>query len=410
MSDKPRMLVVDDEAAICQACRRVFARQGFEVEQSTDAREGLGLAMERDYAGILLDIKMPEMDGVQFLEELRKKKPDVPVMIMTGYPSIPNAAAAVRLGASEYITKPFTPEDITQAVQRMLRREAKKKELTGSAPETVEPAASGEPAVAAEVEFFFLDEAWLRCEEDGSACVGAVLPSRAGNVVETVQLPRIGEVVYQGLALAGVTMAGKSPVVVPSPLSGVVIGVNELLGAEPSTLLRDPCGTGWIACICTTRLDEEVSKCKPRGVLLAGADESSAEDQRRRLTSLGCLVEVLKDREELDLAVQAPRYTVLVIDADSFAEDGPEIVRRVNAAAPSMKVVVVASSGSPWEAAYRQRRIFYYAVEPFADNEILEIFDAALKTAEHVSILCQPARHLQCADLACPWAGRQADG
>jgi len=101
---------------------------------------------------------------------------------------------------------------------------------------------------------------------------------------------------------------------------------------------------------------------------------------------------------------------VLVIDADSFAEDGPEIVRRVNAAAPSMKVVVVASSGSPWEAAYRQRRIFYYAVEPFADNEILEIFDAALKTAEHVSILCQPARHLQCADLACPWAGRQADG
>ena len=124
MSRDPRLLVVDDEAVICQACRRVFSRQGFQVEQCTDASEGLNRAAEGDYAAILLDLKMPEMDGIQFLEELRKKKPDVPVMIMTAYPSIPNAAAAVRLGASDYVTKPFTPEQITQSLRRMLARDA----------------------------------------------------------------------------------------------------------------------------------------------------------------------------------------------------------------------------------------------------------------------------------------------
>ncbi|GAI03581.1 unnamed protein product, partial [marine sediment metagenome] len=67
-----------------QACRRVFSRQGFQVEECTDARQGLDRATQGDYVGILLDIKMPEMDGIQFLEELRKQKPDVPVMIMTG--------------------------------------------------------------------------------------------------------------------------------------------------------------------------------------------------------------------------------------------------------------------------------------------------------------------------------------
>ena len=72
MSDKGRLLVVDDEAAICQACRRVFSRQGFQVEQCTEASEGLNRAAEGDYAAILLDIKLPEMDGIQFLEELRK--------------------------------------------------------------------------------------------------------------------------------------------------------------------------------------------------------------------------------------------------------------------------------------------------------------------------------------------------
>ena len=59
---------------------------------------GPGPATEKDYTIILLDIKMPNIDGIEFLERLREKKPDVPVLIITGYPSIPNAAAAMRLG------------------------------------------------------------------------------------------------------------------------------------------------------------------------------------------------------------------------------------------------------------------------------------------------------------------------
>ena len=122
MFDPPRLLVVDDEAVVCQACHRIFSRQGFVVDESVDARDGLDRAASEDYSAILLDIKMPEMDGIEFLENVRKKKPDVPVMIMTGYPSIPNATAAIRLGAADYITKPFTPEEITQSVRRMLGR------------------------------------------------------------------------------------------------------------------------------------------------------------------------------------------------------------------------------------------------------------------------------------------------
>ena len=106
---------------MCQACRRIFSRQGFEVEveHGRPAGPGAGHA-RRTTTIILLDIKMPNMDGIQFLEQLREKKPDVPVLIITGYPSIPNAAAAMRLGACDYVTKPFTSEEITWAVQRVL--------------------------------------------------------------------------------------------------------------------------------------------------------------------------------------------------------------------------------------------------------------------------------------------------
>ena len=94
MSDNPKLLVVDDEEVICLACRRIFSRQGFQVDVNTDACEGLNCALRDDYAAILLDIKMPKIDGIQFLERLRETKPDQPVLIMTGYPSIPNASAA----------------------------------------------------------------------------------------------------------------------------------------------------------------------------------------------------------------------------------------------------------------------------------------------------------------------------
>jgi len=120
MFGTPTLLVVDDEGGICRACRRILKQAGFRVHVSRDARVGLGRAIAEDYSAILLDIKMPEMDGFRFLEQLRKNNQDVPVMIMTGYPSIRTAASAVRLFASDYITKPFTPEQITQSVRRML--------------------------------------------------------------------------------------------------------------------------------------------------------------------------------------------------------------------------------------------------------------------------------------------------
>ncbi len=369
MCESPKILVVDDEPVICHACQRVFTRQGFQVEETTNAREGLNRATEGDYSAVLLDIKMPEMDGIQFLEELRKKKPDLPVMIMTGYPSIPNAAASVRLGASDYITKPFTPEGITQTVRRV---------LASTAAQALEaPAETPEPQ---EAERRFLNESWLQLEVDGTASVGAVLPHSQTVAARAVQLPPVGEAVYQDLPLAGLTMTDGSLVIVPSPVSGVVVWVNESLNRDPSVLLNDPCGEGWIACICTTRLEEEIDNCKPRHVILLSADGSAAREQCRQLASLGCKVDVVEDWAELPAMARHLEGGVLVFDAASFGDTGPELLWRVNEEATSLKVVVVGSPGCQWETAYRQQRIFYYAVEPFADNEIVEILNAAFRT------------------------------
>jgi CheY-like chemotaxis protein/glycine cleavage system H lipoate-binding protein len=379
MSENRKMLVVDDEEVVGHACRRIFTRQGFQVETSTDARQGLALATENDFEIILLDIRMPNMDGIEFLEHLREKKPEVPVLIVTGYPSIPNAAAAMRLGACDYVTKPFTAEEITWAVQRVLATRRWPDEQAEPGGLTEEQAAGGE-------ETLFWDEAWVRLDPDGWARVGGVLPGLRGEKITGVRLPRIGEVLYQGLPLAGVTLADKPMMIIPSPISGVVGSVNDLLPKHPDWLRTDPCGEGAIAYLSTTR-HEELANCKRRRILLVNANPASAQSQADRLVALGCQVQQAADRDALSAALQESEGRVAFLDAASLDDQGPALAGLINQQAPLLRIVVVVPSGVSWETMYRKHKIFYYAVEPFCDNEVADILAAAFQTQE-----AQPAK------------------
>ncbi len=388
MAEERKLLVVDDEDVVCQACRRIFSRQGFQVETYTDARQGLVKATENDYAIILLDIKMPHMDGIQFLERLREKKPDVPVLIITGYPSIPNAAAAMRLGACDYVTKPFTSEEVTWGVQRVLNMQ----HVLNDEGETAAQDREAVVTAMANIETLFWDESWVQLAVDGSALVGTALPGLHGASITGIRMPKIGEVVYQGLPLAGVSLSGKPTLVIPSPISGVVAEVNSLVTHRPQLLASNPCGEGWIAGVCATR-HEEMTNCKPRRLVLVNADPCSADEQTRKLTDLGCQVEKAANPEILfaaDPLRECPAENserVVFLDAASLGEEGPGLVERINRQAPHTRVVVVGSPGGALEAAYRKHKLFYYAVEPFADNEIADILMGVFRTRE-----VQPAK------------------
>jgi DNA-binding NarL/FixJ family response regulator len=179
-----------------------------------------------------------------------------------------------------------------------------------------------------------------------------------------------------------VSVAGKAPVIVRAPISGVVAGVNESLARNPAPLLTDPCGVGWVACIWMTRFEEETARCKLRRVVVANVFGPGLQAQSQALAALGCQVHGVASREELLAALKEADAGVAVIDAASFGDQGPDLVDQVNLLAPAWRVVVVASPDGRWETAYRQHRIFYYAVDPFADNEVVEILDAAFRLQE----------------------------
>ena len=122
--DNPRVLVIDDEEVMLESCRRILDRKGLRVDTEADGLRGRDRAISGKYDLVLLDVRMPQVDGLDLLVQLRKDRPDVEVIIITGYFSIDSAVKAVKLGAFDYLPKPFTPDALRARVDAALARVA----------------------------------------------------------------------------------------------------------------------------------------------------------------------------------------------------------------------------------------------------------------------------------------------
>jgi DNA-binding NtrC family response regulator len=128
MTDMHSVLVVDDDAAMRQMLASLFGEQGFKVEQADSADAALERARDMEFDAVLSDIRMPGKSGVQMVGELRRLRPDTPVVLMTAFGSIDSAVEAMRAGAFDYITKPFEPDAVLLTLERAFERRALEEE------------------------------------------------------------------------------------------------------------------------------------------------------------------------------------------------------------------------------------------------------------------------------------------
>lgn len=113
-----RTLVIDDERFICDACRSVLSKRGHLVDVRMTGKEGLEAILSGAYDVTLLDIKLPDLDGMEILRRVHKEKPGEHIVVMTGYSTIQNAVEAMKLGALDYLAKPFEDDQLVLAVER----------------------------------------------------------------------------------------------------------------------------------------------------------------------------------------------------------------------------------------------------------------------------------------------------
>jgi DNA-binding NtrC family response regulator len=117
-----RILVIDDEPSVCISCTRLLAAEGYEVEYQQDAKLALEAASAGTYDVILLDLVMPQLPGLEFLQALRARGVSSEVIIITAHATIQTAVEAMKQGAADYLAKPFTPDELKLAVHKVVER------------------------------------------------------------------------------------------------------------------------------------------------------------------------------------------------------------------------------------------------------------------------------------------------
>ena len=122
MTEGAKILVVDDESAICELCARSLLRYGYGVVSTTSPLEAVDMMREQEYDLLLLDVRMPEMDGLEVMRRVREFAPDVAIVVMTGYASVEAAIEAVKQGAADFLPKPFQLDNLRLAVSGALAR------------------------------------------------------------------------------------------------------------------------------------------------------------------------------------------------------------------------------------------------------------------------------------------------
>ncbi len=107
-----RVLVIDDDDVMLESCRRSLETVGFSVDVEREGLRGRDRAAHGDYQLVLVDLRLPDADGLDLVASIREQRADVEVIVITGYSTVDTAVRAVKLGAFDFLPKPFTPDEI----------------------------------------------------------------------------------------------------------------------------------------------------------------------------------------------------------------------------------------------------------------------------------------------------------
>ena len=114
-----KILIIDDEKVICDACHLILSERGHTVERKLDGAAGLKALRSDSYDVILLDMMLPDMEGMEILKTIKQKTPQAGVIVITGYSTVANALKAMKLGATDYLSKPFSEDELLASIEKV---------------------------------------------------------------------------------------------------------------------------------------------------------------------------------------------------------------------------------------------------------------------------------------------------
>jgi CheY-like chemotaxis protein len=262
---KAKILCVDDESIILDSFRKILVLDGYYVDTVETGQEALYLVQKNHYDFLFTDLKMPEMDGVDVAKSVKHLRPDIDVIIITGYATVESAVEVMKYGATDYVQKPFTEDELLEFTKKSLlkRQERIKNQLKPAVHISHlngnEYLKSGEFAIPGGV-FISKNHCWAGIDQEGTVKVGVddFATKLIGNIND-IDLPILGMKLTKGQTAFSLKQGHRS-IAFKSPLSGQVTKINHDLLEDLEVMKISPYESNWICAIDAENLDNELKE------------------------------------------------------------------------------------------------------------------------------------------------------
>ncbi len=264
---KARILAVDDEPVVLDSFRKILVLAGYSIDTVETGQEALGLVQRNEYDFVFTDLKMPGFDGLEVTKAVKHLRPDIDVIMITGYATVQSAVDAMKYGALDYVEKPFTVDELVDFVGKaLIRREAR---LEAQQPPKIHLVTADSPSAKSEHVFnvpagvfISTSHVWIRLDMTGEARCGIDdFARKTIGHVDGVTLPNVGQVVKAGDPLFLIRHGGRK-LAFSSPVGGHVSRVNVDLLDNLELLEANPYESGWICRITADNLPGDLENLK----------------------------------------------------------------------------------------------------------------------------------------------------
>lgn len=254
------ILIVEDEKVVNESAARILKSEGYTVDQAFDGETALARVENNRYKLVITDLMLKEISGINIIELIRKKYSHIPVIMITGYATIINVFEAFKMGAYDYIPKPFTFDELLSVVTRAIVYSGN----TKSADEAYEIFANPGRGIQHSKLYLMGDHSWVYFEENGTATLG--LGKTFATVLHTIRSAELlpaGDGVIQGNSF--VVLEGNDNYFyrIWSPMSGIIIENNPDIAGSMDVLKSKDYMSRWFTRIKPDNMEKEIIHLTP---------------------------------------------------------------------------------------------------------------------------------------------------
>jgi CheY-like chemotaxis protein len=242
--EKGRILVLDDDPIVTLSCKRILGAEGYSISTVEKGEDALNKLAKEDFDLLISDVRLPDINGMEVLKESRVLKPKTDVVIITGYPTLDDARESTKLGASEYIEKPFTPDFMLNVAKKVFdtRGWILRKAFIDEFRDYVVPVKDNENPV-----IFYKEGTWARPYKDGLWEIGCDLRywMLSGNLMYVEFIKNLDKFVA-GQPFARIYSSSGKGSALLSPMNGELKEINNKANDVMCALIKDHLSEGWL--------------------------------------------------------------------------------------------------------------------------------------------------------------------